>query len=65
MAPEMKRSKISHSRLARNLGSRVSGHVRAGAGYFGALQLAEDVRRKFKATRDVAEAKTSATRKPD
>ena len=42
------RSKISHTRLARNLGSRVSGHARAGAGYFGALQVAEGVRRRFR-----------------
>jgi hypothetical protein len=45
----MTRAKISHARLARNLGSRVSGHVGAGAGYFGALQVAEEVRRRFKA----------------
>ncbi|HEY8150042.1 MAG TPA: hypothetical protein VIK51_14140 [Vicinamibacteria bacterium] len=45
----MKRSKLSHARLAKNLGSRVAGSVRAGAGYFGALQVAEDVRRRFKA----------------
>jgi hypothetical protein len=44
----MMRSKISHARLARNLGSRVSGHARAGAGYFGALQVAEEVRRRFR-----------------
>jgi hypothetical protein len=42
------RAKISHARLARNLGSLVSGRVRAGAGYFGALQVAEEVRRRFK-----------------
>ncbi len=45
----MTRAKISHARLARNLGSRVSGRLRAGAGYFGALLVAEDVRRRFKA----------------
>lgn len=44
----MTQSKISHARLARNLGSRVSGHPRADAGYFGALQVAEEVRRRFK-----------------
>lgn len=45
----MKQPKLSHARLAKNLGSRVSGRVRARAGYFGALQVAEDVRRRFKA----------------
>jgi hypothetical protein len=45
----MKRPKLSHARLAKNLGSRVSGRVRAGAGYFGALQVAEEVRHRFKA----------------
>ena len=44
----MMRSKISHVRLARNLRSRVSGRARAGAGYFAALQVAEEVRRRFK-----------------
>ena len=42
------RSKISHARLARNLRSRVSGRVDAAGGYFGALQVAEEVRRRFK-----------------
>jgi hypothetical protein len=45
----MTRSRISHARLSRNLGSRVSGHVQAGGGYFGALHVAEEVRRRFKA----------------
>lgn len=45
----MKRAKISHAQLAKNLGSRVSGRVKAGAGYFGALQVAEEVHRRFKA----------------
>jgi hypothetical protein len=45
----MTRAKISHARLARNLGAQVSGKVRSGAGYFGALQVAEEVRRRFKA----------------
>jgi len=43
------RAKISHARLARNLRSRISGPVAARAGYFGALQVAEEVRRRFKA----------------
>src|SRR5713226_5249505 len=45
----MTRAKISHARLAKNLGSQVSGRVRAGAGYFGALQVADEVRRRFRA----------------
>jgi len=45
----MTRTKISHARLAKNLGARVRGRVRAGGGYFGALQLAEEVRQRFKA----------------
>jgi len=41
--------KLNHEELARNLGSRVRGRVAAGPGFFGALQLAEEVRRRFKA----------------
>ena len=44
----MTRAKISHAHLAKNLRSRISGRVRPNAGYFGALQVAEDVRRRFK-----------------
>lgn len=44
----MTRAKISHAQLAKNLRSRISGRVRPNAGYFGALQVAEDVRRRFK-----------------
>src|SRR3982751_432009 len=44
----MPREKISHAQLAKNLRSRIAGRVRPRAGYFGALQVAEDVRRRFK-----------------
>lgn len=44
----MKRRKIDHAKLAKNLGSVVRGPVMARAGYFGALQVAEEVRRRFK-----------------
>jgi hypothetical protein len=43
----MTRAKISHTQLAKNLRSRIFGRVRPNAGYFGALQVAEDVRRRF------------------
>jgi hypothetical protein len=43
----MKAKSIDHARLSRNLGSIVRGRVAAGAGYFGALQVAEEVRRRF------------------
>jgi hypothetical protein len=43
----MKTRKLDHETLARNLGSTVRGRVAAGAGYFGALQVAEEVRRRF------------------
>jgi hypothetical protein len=45
----MSHARISHARLAKNLRSRIAGRVRPGAGYFGALQVAEGVRRRFKA----------------
>lgn len=38
-------STLDHARLARNLGATIVGRVSAGAGYFGALQTAEEVRR--------------------
>lgn len=44
----MKARKLDHARLSRNLGSRIRGRVTAKAGYFGALQLAESVRRRFR-----------------
>jgi hypothetical protein len=44
----MKAKRIDHGRLARNLGATIRGRVSAGAGYFGALQVAEEVRRRFR-----------------
>ncbi len=44
----MKPRKIDHARLSRNLGSTIRGRATAKAGYFGALQLAEAVRRRFR-----------------
>lgn len=44
----MKARKLDHEKLANNLGSRVLGKVAVGPGYFGALQVAEEVRRRFK-----------------
>jgi hypothetical protein len=44
----MKSKTIDHRRLARNLGSTIRGRVEAGSGYFGALQVAEEVRRRFR-----------------
>jgi hypothetical protein len=41
----MKTAKIDHARLAKNLGATRVGRVTAGAGYFGALQTVEEVRR--------------------
>lgn len=43
----MKKRRIDQKRLARDLGSEIRGHVSAGGGYFGALQVAEEVRRHF------------------
>ena len=43
----MKRKRLDQSRLSRNLGSTIRGVVNAPAGYFGALQLADSVRRRF------------------
>lgn len=43
----MKRKKLDHARLSRKLGSTIRGTVKGPAGYFGALQLAESVRRRF------------------
>jgi len=42
----VKHSRIDHDRLAKSLGFR--GRVQATSGYFGALQVAEEVRRRFK-----------------
>lgn len=44
----MKPSKLDHSRLSRNLGSTIRGRAKATGGYFGALQIAESVRRRFR-----------------
>ena len=44
----MKARRLDQDRLSRNLGSTIRGRVRAGGGYFGALQLAESVRRRFR-----------------
>lgn len=44
----MKARKLDHSRLSRNLGSTIRGRVTAKPGYFGARQLAESVRRRFR-----------------
>jgi hypothetical protein len=44
----MKKRKVDQKRLARDLGSEIRGHVSAEGGYFGALQLAETVRRHFR-----------------
>ncbi len=43
----MKRKRLDQSRLSCNLGSTMRGVVKAPAGYFGALQLADSVRRRF------------------
>ncbi len=43
----MKARKLDHKALARRLGSTVRGKVAAEAGYFGAVQVAEEVRRRF------------------
>jgi len=44
----MKARKLDHRRLSANLGSTIRGRVTARAGYYGALQLAECVRRRFR-----------------
>ena len=44
----MKLKKVDHERLSRNLGSTIRGLVPAGSSYFGALQLAESVRERFR-----------------
>jgi len=41
---KVKRRKLDHAKLARQLGSAVRGSVKAPVGFFGALQLAESVR---------------------
>ena len=43
----MKARRLDHDALARNLGSTVLGKATAGSGYFGALQVAEEVRGRF------------------
>lgn len=45
----MKRRALDHAKLARHLGSQARGRVSAKSGYFGALELAAEVRRRFKA----------------
>lgn len=45
---KVKRRALDHAKLARSLGSQVRGRVSAKSGYFGALELAADVRRRFK-----------------
>ena len=44
----MKAKKLDQGRLPANLGSTIRGRVAARGGYFGALQLAESVRRRFR-----------------
>lgn len=44
----MRVRKLDQDRLSRNLGSTIRGRATARAGYFGALQLAESVRRRFR-----------------
>jgi len=44
----MNPKKLDQHKLSANLGSTIRGRVTATAGYFGALQLAESVRRRFK-----------------
>jgi len=43
----VKRRALDHAALARNLGSQARGRVSAKSGYFGALELAAEVRRRF------------------
>jgi len=45
----VKHRKVDHARRARNLGSVGQGRVSAQPGYFGALHLAAEVRRRFQA----------------
>ena len=61
----MKRPALDQKELARNLRSKVRGRVAARPGYFGALQLAEEVRRRFKPPADGGRARdiVSAERK--
>ena len=44
----MKAKRLDQRQLSANLGSTIRGRVTAKAGYFGALDLAESVRRSFK-----------------
>jgi hypothetical protein len=44
----MKAKRLDQRQLSANLGSTIRGRVTAKAGYFGALELAESVRRSFK-----------------
>ena len=44
----MKPKKLDQRRLSANLGSTIRGRVTAGAGHFGALELAESVRGRFR-----------------
>ena len=44
----MKPKKLDQRKLSANLGSTIRGRVTASAGYFGALQLAESVTRRFR-----------------
>ena len=44
----MKRQKIDEGKLAKNRGSKAEGTTTTRPGYFGAVQLAQEVRRRFK-----------------
>lgn len=44
----MKRKRLDQRALAGNLGSTIRGRVTAAPGYFGALELAGEVRRRFR-----------------
>lgn len=44
----MSAKKLDHAQLSRRLGSTIRGRVSAKPGFFGALQLAESVRRRFR-----------------
>ena len=44
----MKARKLDHAQLSRVMGSTIRGRASAKSGFFGALQLAETVRRRFR-----------------
>ncbi len=56
----MKPRKLDHARLSRNMGSTIRGRASAKAGFFGALQLAESVRRRFRAPKGGGRARDRA-----